>query len=714
MSSSIAIHISRDSRWLRTQRLQLRDPLIVGSAPGCDVVLDDIGVRHAIMMPVGSKVKLVAGPGFDVRIGGMPVRETLAIEAGRFEVGPYQLEFEVEPEFGAERHPAAGRVAPSGPRQVEPAAPARGRSTDVDRAPRLAAMPSLGARDGVGVRAHGRAPVSLGGSANANVDPTDEVDAARAMWADPRVTPMLDDPAEETVADWHPGNIDAPREESTRADADDGSHAAGFAAPLASDMTLADEIAAPGSVRRPGPRARHGQGDGARPPLGGADRARSAPAGDDTAELDVGDEMAPGIRLIGRLRPPGAGLPARSKPVAPAFDETRPGYPTARAGPWSWPSAARALPGDDTATERDGSVAVSSHAVEPVDAPRPWPAAPPSPERRPPIDDGAGPRLRQSPWSLFWQAAAGETIDGRVDRGLLAILGSAVLHCAVLVAMALADPPAKSRLSITETAERIVLLTTRQAATMPASSPLRVEERTVEPPPPPRPAPRRRPPKTPPREPEPSPATVAPEPKRPRPPDRPEPSRRAQETATAVARTESKFGGVDIEDLSADIPSLPPIVASSGDPARPSAVGAIEPAADGQASRDSIGPGRKALSSPRKVKRRIVIQRDSVPEIDGGTEKEREAIRKAVGSRWNGFRNCYDRALVRLPELQGKMRMSFDITAAGAPSRVGGRLEPKDDGPLSRCFVAELQKVRIERENAAPIRVNYTFTLGGL
>lgn len=98
MNLAIAFQISRDGQPLGVRRLPLAGVVTLGSAPSCDVVLDDpaVAAQHLFVFPAGEQVRLVARGGHDFRIGGMPVRETLEIDTGVFDLGPFRLTFQVE------------------------------------------------------------------------------------------------------------------------------------------------------------------------------------------------------------------------------------------------------------------------------------------------------------------------------------------------------------------------------------------------------------------------------------------------------------------------------------------------------------------------------------------------------------------------------------------------------------------------------------------
>lgn len=711
MSASIAIHISRGSRWLRTQRLPLHHPVTLGSSPGCDVILEGVGVRHAFMMPVGAKVRLVAGQGHDVRIGGMPVRETLAIDRGRFEVGPYCLDFAIEADPPRPARPGSRgdpgertvEAAPSplaaglsralgpgarveGPSEVEPAAlavepalepspagdgtlevqfgddpawgaPLEGDGTLEITSEILDAVPRLAVSDATS----GDASPPLAGRSGGPAGLSDEaLPGAQRTHLDlelpwPADGPPVDATAEQTLAD---APCSPPREAPRSA--------------LPWSVSRADRVGE-GSMRRPNADARGPAGGRAE-----ASSTRSHPAGQrPSADMDRRERRS--TRPAARTRAPLVPPPRAPEPPPPA------GPPSGAASAWSLPPATDAA------------------APAPATPPPQMAYAPPSP-----LEASSGPVVvpRLGWLGLLRHLAAGETFDGRPDRALWVLCASAALHAGLLLAMALTPqsepkplpPPPPTGIARAHFAQPPASAAPRAPTAEPTEEP--VDDAA-----PPQPH-RRRPPT-----PAPEPSTSAPEPARPTP--TPRPSKQARKTAKAVERNRRKFTGSALLDAEVDPEQVAAAPRATRGRGRSGHLGAPTPGpvADGPPGR--IGPGRRADVQPKKVERRARIERSDTPRISGGTERERAAIRDAVGARWNRFQNCYDKALFRRPQLAGRMKMSFDVSPAGAATRVQGRLEPRDDRPLVACFVRELSRITIEREDRRPISVRYTFILGG-
>ncbi|MEZ4434790.1 MAG: AgmX/PglI C-terminal domain-containing protein [bacterium] len=98
MSTRIAFEISHRDRWVRNQSVPLEGVVTLGAAASCDVVLpgDGVGAQHVFVFPAGQQIRLIARGGHDFIVGGMRVRETLEIDRGEFEIGPWRIRLVVE------------------------------------------------------------------------------------------------------------------------------------------------------------------------------------------------------------------------------------------------------------------------------------------------------------------------------------------------------------------------------------------------------------------------------------------------------------------------------------------------------------------------------------------------------------------------------------------------------------------------------------------
>lgn len=306
---------------------------------------------------------------------------------------------------------------------------------------------------------------------------------------------------------------------------------------------------------------------------------------------------------------------------------------------------------------------------------------------------------------MLWRLTAGETFDGRLDRGLYFLLGSAVLHLALVAAGALVEDGEEPAMSTEEAAERVVEINAYAPPKPPEAAP------KEEPPERPRALPSR--PKRRPPPPERQPEPVAQEPPAPTPrSERPRPSKKARAVAGAVARGRKRFERGSLLDGLGAPRRPPPGVGRGQATARPEApVGPGKPAGPGP--RAPIGPGRRVAAGPKGVERSARVGRPQT-RISGATPGERGAISAAVRAQHGGFQQCYRRALYRRDGLAGRMLMTFRISPDGRPHAITSQLEPAPYAPLAACFRRVLSEIRIEREGSDEIRVNYTFTLGSL
>lgn len=91
---------------------------------------------------------------------------------------------------------------------------------------------------------------------------------------------------------------------------------------------------------------------------------------------------------------------------------------------------------------------------------------------------------------------------------------------------------------------------------------------------------------------------------------------------------------------------------------------------------------------------RIIVDGVSVK----GALDSKTVLRNARSKGYGIIRGCYDPALVRQPDIGGKLKLRFDVRSSGAVRRVRviGK-SPADDAELKNCFVANWPKIQFAR-----------------
>jgi hypothetical protein len=93
---------------------------------------------------------------------------------------------------------------------------------------------------------------------------------------------------------------------------------------------------------------------------------------------------------------------------------------------------------------------------------------------------------------------------------------------------------------------------------------------------------------------------------------------------------------------------------------------------------------------------------------DGGLDKE--IVRRVVRSRMKEFKYCYEKELVRAPELQGRVVMSFVIAKDGRVAAAGARESTMGSPAVHGCLAEAVRRLSFPMpQGTGIVQVTYPF-----
>ena len=101
------------------------------------------------------------------------------------------------------------------------------------------------------------------------------------------------------------------------------------------------------------------------------------------------------------------------------------------------------------------------------------------------------------------------------------------------------------------------------------------------------------------------------------------------------------------------------------------------------------------------------IVRSEAPAVDG--ELDPSLVSKEVRARIGAIKACYDRALKRNPNLSGKVKVRWTITAAGTVSAVEIEEDSMGDAEVSSCIKGLVSRWRFPAPSGGSVDVVYPF-----
>jgi TonB family protein len=119
----------------------------------------------------------------------------------------------------------------------------------------------------------------------------------------------------------------------------------------------------------------------------------------------------------------------------------------------------------------------------------------------------------------------------------------------------------------------------------------------------------------------------------------------------------------------------------------------------------SIAGGSTGAGSTEK--RITGIVKSEAPAVDG--ELDPALVSKEVRARIGAIKGCYERALKRNPNLSGKVKVRWTITAAGTVSAVEIEEDSLGDGEVSSCIKGLVSRWRFPAPSGGSVDVVYPF-----
>ena len=119
----------------------------------------------------------------------------------------------------------------------------------------------------------------------------------------------------------------------------------------------------------------------------------------------------------------------------------------------------------------------------------------------------------------------------------------------------------------------------------------------------------------------------------------------------------------------------------------------------------SIAGGDTGAGSTEK--RITGIVRSEAPAVDG--ELDPSLVSKEVRARIGAIKACYERALKRNPNLSGKVKVRWTITAAGTVSEVDIEEDSMGDSEVSSCIKGLVSRWRFPAPSGGSVDVVYPF-----
>lgn len=99
----------------------------------------------------------------------------------------------------------------------------------------------------------------------------------------------------------------------------------------------------------------------------------------------------------------------------------------------------------------------------------------------------------------------------------------------------------------------------------------------------------------------------------------------------------------------------------------------------------------------------------AAPAQAGGGTLDRDAIRKVARAHIDEIRHCYNEALLRKPELAGKLMVDFHIEADGAVSSSAIKESTLGDAKMETCVAGVVKAWKFPQPKGGSVQVSYPF-----
>jgi len=119
------------------------------------------------------------------------------------------------------------------------------------------------------------------------------------------------------------------------------------------------------------------------------------------------------------------------------------------------------------------------------------------------------------------------------------------------------------------------------------------------------------------------------------------------------------------------------------------------------------GSAGSAVGSRQNVQVKGEVKASNVEEVDGSLDPK--VITKTIKSRMAGFKACYENALKRSPNLQGKVVISFTIDEEGRVSQASVETDSLGDPEVGRCIAGLFKRIRFPKPDEGTVQASFPF-----
>lgn len=114
-----------------------------------------------------------------------------------------------------------------------------------------------------------------------------------------------------------------------------------------------------------------------------------------------------------------------------------------------------------------------------------------------------------------------------------------------------------------------------------------------------------------------------------------------------------------------------------------------------------------AVGARQAVQVKGEVKASNVEEVDGSLDPK--VITKTIKSRMAGFKACYENALKRSPNLQGKVVISFTIDEEGRVSHAEVETDSLGDPEVGRCIASLFKRIRFPKPDEGTVQASFPF-----
>lgn len=119
------------------------------------------------------------------------------------------------------------------------------------------------------------------------------------------------------------------------------------------------------------------------------------------------------------------------------------------------------------------------------------------------------------------------------------------------------------------------------------------------------------------------------------------------------------------------------------------------------------GGAAGAVGARQRVKVKGTVKASNATDVDGSLDPK--LITKTIRARMAGFKACYENALKRSPNLQGKVVITFTIGDDGRVSEAGVEQDNLGDPDVGRCIVNIFRRLRFPKPDEGSVQASFPF-----